>query len=321
MKRKSHEDFISELKQLNPNINVVGEYINCSTKIEVCCLTCNHSWYATPNSLLRGSGCPQCANNQKKSHDRFVFEMEEYNPHVEILETYINSHTPLKVKCRICGSEWMCKPMRLLHGARCQNCIKPHTSFMEQFILISFQKVIGKDAVESRNTTAIGLELDIYIPNYNFAIEPGTWLYHKKKASNTDLFKRQECQKNGIKLITIYDTYPTNLPPPFETDCYVFAGFLNEYGYGRMIELIKKMMSNMSIDYTGLDWNQIANEAYANCHYDAHLVFINELNVVNPNIEVLEEYKGSNIPISVNEYSAQVEHPGRLKLNTLVAFG
>ena len=307
MKRKSHEDFVSELKQFNPNINVVGEYINCSTKIEVCCLICNHLWYVTPNSLLRGSGCPKCANNQKKSHNRFIFEMEEYNPHVEILGTYVNSHTPLKVKCKICGNEWMCKPMRLLHGAQCQNCIKPHTSFMEQFILISFQKVIGKDEVKSRNTTAIGLELDIYIPNYNLAIEPGTWLYHKKKASNTDLLKRQECQKNGIKLITIYDTYPKKLSPPFETDCYVFSGFLNEYGYGRMIELIKKIMSGLSIDYAGLDWNQIANEAYANCHYDAHRNFVNELNAVNPNIEVLEEYKGSNIPISVNNKIC--EHP------------
>ncbi len=83
MKRKSHGDFVSELKQSKPNIIVVGEYINCSTKIEICCSKCNHSWFATPNSLLRGSGCPQCANNQKKSHDRFVVEIREINPYIE----------------------------------------------------------------------------------------------------------------------------------------------------------------------------------------------------------------------------------------------
>ena len=307
MKRKRHEDFVSELKQSNPDIIVIGEYVNCSTKIEICCSRCNHLWLATPNSLLRGSGCPQCANNQKKSHDKFVLEMQEYNSYLEILGRYSNAHTPIKVKCKICGNEWLCKPMRLLHGAQCQNCVKPHTSFMEQFILVAFQKIIGKDLVESRNTTAIGLELDIYIPKYHLAIEPGTWLYHKNKKNNTDMLKRQECEKNGIKLITIYDTYPPNLPPPFDTDCYVFDGFLNEYGYGRMIELIKKIMVSIRIDDVDLEWNQIANEAYANCHYNAHLNFINKLYKTNPNIEVLEDFKGSKIPISVNNRTC--EHP------------
>jgi hypothetical protein len=68
-----------------------------------------------------------------------------------------------------------------------------------------------------------------------------------------------------------------------------------------MIELIKNIMSSMSIDYGNLDWNQIANEAYANCHYNAHLNFINELYKTNPNIEILEEFKGSHSPISVND--------------------
>lgn len=307
MKRKSHEEFVNELEQINPYIDVVGTYLNCSTKIEVCCKKCSHSWLVSPNSLLRGSGCPKCANNQKKTQEAFIQEMNEYNPHIEIVGEYVNAHTPLKVKCRICNNEWLCKPMRLLHGAQCQNCIKPHTSFMEQFILLAFRYVLGEDAVESRNVSAIGLELDIYIPKYKLAIEPGTWLYHKEKVDNIDLYKRQACHKNGIKLITIYDTYPIDVQPPFENDCYVYDGFLNEIGYGRIINLVQKLMADISINSGSLNWNQLASEAYANCHYNAHLSFLKDLVAVNPNIEVLEEYKGAHVPISVNNKTC--DHP------------
>lgn len=34
MRRKTHEEFITELAEKNPTIIARGKYINCSTKIE-----------------------------------------------------------------------------------------------------------------------------------------------------------------------------------------------------------------------------------------------------------------------------------------------
>lgn len=300
MRKKTHAQFLEEIKTKNPSILVLGTYINCSTKIEVKCLQCGYEWKTVPNSLSQGHGCPICANNQKKSHQQFVVEMKAYNPYIQILDEYQTAHTPLKVKCNICGYEWFSKPSRLLNGAQCTNCVKPHTSFMEQFVLLTFQEVLGKCFVESRNTTAIGLELDIYIPKYNLAIEPGTWLYHKNKVNTSDLDKRNKCQEAGIRLVTVYDTYPSNTVPPYETDCYVFDGFLNEPGYGRLIALLKELLSSINLDYSNVNWTQIANQAYETCHYNAHEFFVNTLAEKNPNIEVLEKYKGTSIPIEVN---------------------
>lgn len=301
MKRKTHEEFINEMKTINPAILVVGTYVNCSTKIEFKCLKCNHIWKAVPNSLVQGHGCPVCANNQQKTHKRFVSEIHDINPYIDILGEYKTARTPLKVKCTICGNEWVSKPYRLLNGAQCQNCTKPHTSFMEQFMLIAFQNAIGEKLVESRNTSAIGLELDIYIPNYKLAIEPGTWLYHKNKVSARDLDKRKKCQQAGIRLVTVYDTYPAAENPPYESDCYVFDGFLNEPGYKRLTAFLIDLMSSVDIDSSDLDWAQIANSAYAACHYNAHESFKKTLAEICPNIEVLEKYKGSNTPIEVND--------------------
>ena len=233
--------------------------------------------------------------------------MSKLNPYIEILGEYKTAHNPLAVRCTICDHEWSAKPSRLLNGAQCTNCIKPHTSFMEQFILLAFQEALGADHVESRNVAAIGLELDIFIPRYKLAIEPGTWLYHKSKVTTHDLQKRNECTENGIRLITVYDTFPPDTAPPYETDCYVFDGFLNEPGYGRIIHFIKDLMDAYEINHSSIDWQKIANNAYAACHYNAHEIFVETLAKKQPNIAVLEKYKGTNTPITVN--STACSHP------------
>lgn len=301
MRKKTHEQFLKEMAVANPSILVLGSYTNCSTKVEVKCLKCEYIWSAVPNSLSRGHGCPICAHNQKKTHQQFVFEMQSLNPYIEALEEYRTAITPMRIRCTICGHEWSAKPNRLLNGAQCSNCIKPHTSFMEQFILLAFQDVLGKEFVESRNTSAIGLELDIYIPTYSLAIEPGSWLYHESKVATYDSEKRKECKKAGIRLVTVYDTYPLGVAPPFDNDCYVYDGFLNEPGYGRIIAFLKNMMESLNLNHNGIDWQQIANKAYAACHYNVHDFFVDALAKAHPNIEVLEEYKGTNIPITVND--------------------
>ena len=307
MKKKTHEEYVEELQNNNPDIIIQDTYVNSSTKIKVTCRRCNYTWYTWPLPLLKGHGCPQCANNIKKSHSTFVQEMREYNPNIEIIGKYQTALTPIKVKCNICGNEWMAKPSRLLNGLQCMNCIRPHTSFMEQFILLSLQSVLGSNEVESRNKTAIGNELDIYIPAAHVAIEPGSWLYHQKKVDGIDRVKREKCKEAGIRLITIYDSYPNDEKPPFENDCFVFSGFLNEPKFKRIIALTTRIISELGYDSNNCDWKTISSDAYAACHYKAHDSFINDLQQVAPNIEVLEEYKGTNIPILVR--SRNCNHP------------
>lgn len=62
MKRKTHEEFVSEMKIKHPNIIILSKYKNDKTKVLVKCLIDNYEWYAVPNRLLRGIGCPCCSN-------------------------------------------------------------------------------------------------------------------------------------------------------------------------------------------------------------------------------------------------------------------
>ena len=59
-RKKTHTEFIEELKIVNPEITVIGEYVNAVTKIKVK-HTCGYKWKVTPNSLLKGNYCPKCS--------------------------------------------------------------------------------------------------------------------------------------------------------------------------------------------------------------------------------------------------------------------
>ena len=58
--RKTHNEYIEELKMVNQNIEVIGEYIDASTSILHRCKIDGYTWMARPGNILFGKGCPKC---------------------------------------------------------------------------------------------------------------------------------------------------------------------------------------------------------------------------------------------------------------------
>lgn len=201
-KAKSQQRFIEDVKQRHPNILVQGTYKNAHTRIQCTCQKCGHEWTPFPYNLINGEGCPVCGSRkqhleQTKTLEYFRQEMKYINPAVTILGPYINAHSYTKAQCNLCGNIWSITPMDLRRGNGCPSCSICGTSYSEQFILIALRKVLGNDKVLSRDTTLIGKELDIAIPEQNLAIEPGSWYWHKDKSEN-DKEKRILCKKKGF---------------------------------------------------------------------------------------------------------------------------
>lgn len=130
---KSHQDFIKGLSKVNTNIKILGNYVNATTKIRCQCLVDNNVWYATPNSLLRGRGCPICGrikanNNTRKSHDKFIGEIKRLKPNIEILTNYIGCDELIECRCKIDSTIWETTPTSLLNTAvGCPTCISKET--------------------------------------------------------------------------------------------------------------------------------------------------------------------------------------------------
>lgn len=121
-KKLTHEEFIEKLKQVNPNIQVLGTYINSATKILCRCTIDEYEWTPTPRDLLQGYGCPKCGNSLKSTHEEFIQKLQQVNPDIEILEPYKNNKTKIKCKCKVCEHEWQTIPSSLLQGRGCPKC-------------------------------------------------------------------------------------------------------------------------------------------------------------------------------------------------------
>ena len=118
---KSREVFLEEVRAINPAVEVLGDYINTNTPIACKCKRCGHEWNPRPSSILKGTGCPKCAGNAKRTHEEFVAEMRRINPDIEILGKYKNTDTTIECRCKVCGCLFSKRPSSLLHGGECPN--------------------------------------------------------------------------------------------------------------------------------------------------------------------------------------------------------
>ena len=169
-----------------------------------------------------------------------------------------------------------------------------------QFILLSFKKVFGEEKVLSRDKSLINMELDIYVPDYNIAIEPGNWWLHKKSV-NRDGKKRDLCRQKQVELITVYDNYPNDEKPPFKDNCLVYTGDYNKDDHSNIRNLVKTILRSISVDlnFSEEDWDEIERKSYENALSKTHSDFIVELSAVNPTIQVLGKYHNANRRILV----------------------
>lgn len=58
------ETFKAAVTEKFPEIELLEQYVDNSTKIKVKCNDCGTEWYATPNKLLTNRGCPHCRTTQ-----------------------------------------------------------------------------------------------------------------------------------------------------------------------------------------------------------------------------------------------------------------
>lgn len=139
--KKTHQEFVDEMKGVNPDIEILSEYKTAKTRISCRCKIDGHIWDATANNLLRGYGCPVCGKTMKMNHEEFIERLSIINPDIEVLGTYVNSKTPILCRCKIDGNEWEGIPSALLAGRKCMVCAgkikKTHEQFLEELYLVN----------------------------------------------------------------------------------------------------------------------------------------------------------------------------------------
>lgn len=129
MKKKTHEEYVSELAEINPNVEVIEKYVDARTKIMHRCLIHNIEWKITPSNALKGQGCNECMKekNRKrfvKSHDAYISQVKNINPGIIVLEQYVDAKTPILHLCTKHNVKWKAYPNNILKGQGCCECGK-----------------------------------------------------------------------------------------------------------------------------------------------------------------------------------------------------
>lgn len=125
MRRKTHEQYVTDLQEVNPHWHIKNMYINSRTKVTIEDDRCGHIWDVIPTTPLRGIGCPYCSNRKKRTYEEFLNDLSLNNKNIVILTTkeeYINGSTKVHCKCKIDNFEWFTTPSSLLQGKGCPKC-------------------------------------------------------------------------------------------------------------------------------------------------------------------------------------------------------
>lgn len=183
---------------------------SCNKKIWWLCPKCGYEWEAKLNNRSNGKGCPCC------SHQILVVGKNDLaTTHPELVkEWHPTKNGNLKPENFVYGSDkriwWICPfgheyqavIMKRASGQNCPVCDSTlKTSFAEQAIYY-YVKQLFPDAISRYRATWLGkMELDIFIPSINYAIEYDGKAWHSDNTLHIERIKYAKCQKQGIKLI------------------------------------------------------------------------------------------------------------------------
>ncbi len=224
VKRKTHNEFINELKAINDKIIIISEYIGDKRQILCKCLIDDNEWYSTPNNLLRGEGCPICGAKSRaeivtKSNDEFVHQLKEINDNIIPLSKYQGRSKEVDCQCSKCGHIWQSTGDKLLSGYGCPVCRESHGEKKIRNYLLNnnyyFESQKRFSDLKGWNRKG-SLSYDFYVPKYRLLIEyqgqfhdgSSTIGFQTDKQLGiqiiNDRIKRKYAENNGYKFLEIW---------------------------------------------------------------------------------------------------------------------
>ena len=247
-KGKSHNVFMNEIATLGKNIEILTKYVNQKTKILVRCKTCGLERWALPQALTRatGTGCPVCSINESKtkmrsSHEEFIDKLYKINPHIEVLDEYVDNRTKIKIKCNNCGHIEYASPDKLLSRIyNCKSC-SDNISFPNRFMASILDELHINYTPEKVFDWSNNKRYDFYLPDYNMIIEMHGDQHYKKdmyrktvlQEQKNDNYKYDIACSNGIEKYISVDSSNSSFD-------FIWNNLLNEDFFKNKLDKVDK---------------------------------------------------------------------------------
>lgn len=233
MRKKTHNEYIVELAEKNPNIEAVEEYIGANIQILHRCKICgygsNKEWAPTPNHVLQGGRCPVCTHkiigpSPEYKNSIWASEYRKIAEYYGVTEYQMKTIMPMskkkiEVTCPICGYKKLISPHNLFcQGFSCSKC-SDGISYPEKFIMSLLNQLNISYVYDKPTNWSQNKRYDFVLNNYNCIIEThGLQHYEEctrgkslKEEQENDLLKEKLAKENGVINYIIIDCRESNL--------------------------------------------------------------------------------------------------------------
>ena len=210
-REKTTDKFIEEAIKVHGNKYIYTNTIYHKWNQKVCIICPEHGeFWQTPFNHLNGSGCPKCANEKRSKAN--LMNISEFikrstlrhkGKYTYDKSVYNGVMKDIIITCPIHG-DFKQLPDCHLRGGGCPKCAKQVSKAEDK--ICEILKCLNP---QQRDRSILnGKEIDIYIPSLRIGIEyNGLWWHSEElgKNKNYHINKLEECNKQGIKLIQIFE--------------------------------------------------------------------------------------------------------------------
>jgi len=213
-KRMPFSSIINHAKSIGL-ILMSDSYKSTATKLNVKCISHGHEYNITARGLMNAKNCKICirkdiADSQRLTYE-YVRDFVEKEGYTLLSQDYKNANTKIAIMCST-GHEYKTTFGNFMSGHRCLQCLQNLTYSggerdMQLFVESFGIPIVRNDRTKITNPkTGWNLELDVWIPSLNKAIEYNGLYWHSLlDVSIKDDIKVEQCKQLGIDLLVISD--------------------------------------------------------------------------------------------------------------------
>lgn len=205
---KSTDTFIKEAKEIHGDLFDYSKAVYSGSKNKLTIICKQHGDFEqTPNSHLKGRGCPSCAGNAKLTTDSFINKAkivhgDRYNYNKTMYGT--TNKDVVTIICKDHG-EFTQRAFDHLQGCGCPNC--NNYGKLEQE-LRDYIESLGVITTKDRSVLD-GKEIDIFVPSHNIGFEFNGLFWHSEKRAkdpvNSHAHKTRSAKDKDVRLIHVYE--------------------------------------------------------------------------------------------------------------------
>lgn len=256
--RRTNEEFLSELHEVNDTIQPLEPYHRGWDLIKVKCKVCGRVWKIAPSNLLRGNGCRRCSGHQPRpglylSKDEALKRLHETHPYIKLISEYKGIGEISQFECVRCGFVFTNTIRYLMKVAKdCPYCSKICYSQQEEILKRYFDENDVNYQFSYKPLynplTNQKLHFDFYLPDFGLLIEIQGYQHFKAR----NLFGGQL----GLEYLQLKDQYKKRWAIQ-QGYCLMYINF-NE----RTVETFLSRLNKIHSNYNNGDFSSVVGERF-----------------------------------------------------------